>query len=361
MRDQTEADYTDEDKKLIAADDMAMHLIQLGLPQEIFVAVESCETAYAMWERVRRICHGTEIGQQDVENKLLTEWENFTSTKGEQIESYYTRFCTLMNELIRNKLTPRTIATNIKFINNLPEEWGRYVTIVNQTKNLHKVNYDQLCNFLKKNQAEANEVRKERLAKNHDPLALIANTPTPLPVNTQQPSSSSTHNYMQPSCIQQPTPVYQQQFYPQQQHVIPQQQYPQFQEPEFTDNDEATAALTQAFSFLTKAFQGRYSTPTNNNQRISSNTRNKQIAQPSFNMGNGGQMVGVYGNQQGYATGFHMGNQNMQNAGQYAGNQYGQYAGNQMGQFVGKQRGQNVGNQAMGNQNRNVAGKCESG
>jgi hypothetical protein len=57
-------------------------------------------------------------------------------------------------------------------------------------------------------------------------------------------------------------------------------------------------------------------------------------------------MVGVYRNQQGYATGFNMGNQNMQNAGQYA--------GNQMGQFVRNQRGQNVGNQAMGNQNRNV-------
>jgi hypothetical protein len=81
---------------------------------------------------------------------------------------------------------------------------------------------------------------------------------------------------MQPSYIQKPTPVYQQQFYPQQQqHVIPQQQYPQFQEPEFTDNDKATAALTQPFAFLTKAFQGRYSTPTNNNQRISSNTRNR--------------------------------------------------------------------------------------
>jgi hypothetical protein len=131
-------------------------------------------------------------------------------------------------------------------------------------------------------------------------------------VNTQQQqSSSSTHNYMQPSYIQQPTPVYQQQFYPQQQHDFPQQQYQQFQEPKFTDNDEASAALTQVFAFQSKAFQGRYSTPTNNNQRISSNTRNKQIAQPSFNMGNGGQMVGVYGNQQGYATGFHMGNQNM--------------------------------------------------
>jgi hypothetical protein len=61
VRVQTEADYTDEDKTQIKADDMAMHLIQLGLPREIFAAVDSCETAYAMWERVRRICHGTEI------------------------------------------------------------------------------------------------------------------------------------------------------------------------------------------------------------------------------------------------------------------------------------------------------------
>ena len=131
---------------------------------------------------------------------------------------------------------------------------------------------------------------------------------------------------------QQPTPVYQQQVYPQQQQqIIPQQQqYPQFQEPEFSENDESTAALTQAFSFLTKAFQGRYSTPTTNNQRISSNTRNKQIAQPNLNMGNAGQMVGVMGNQQGYAQGYQMGNQ----MNQFAGNQY---AGNQMGQFVGNQ------------------------
>ena len=58
-------------------------------------------------------------------------------------------------------------------------------------------------------------------------------------------------------------------------------------------------------------------------------------------------MVGVIGNQQGYVTGYNMRNQNIQNAGQYA--------GNRMGQFVGNQRGQNVGIQAMGNQNRNVA------
>nr|GFD06762.1 hypothetical protein [Tanacetum cinerariifolium] len=41
---------------------------------------------------------------------------------------------------------------------------------------------------------------------------------------------------------------------------------------------------------MAKAFKLNYSTPTNNNQRISSNPRNKQIAQPGMNTGQDRQM-----------------------------------------------------------------------
>nr|GFD37799.1 Gag-Pol polyprotein [Tanacetum cinerariifolium] len=41
---------------------------------------------------------------------------------------------------------------------------------------------------------------------------------------------------------------------------------------------------------MAKAFKLNYSTPTNNNQRISSNPRNRQIAQPGMNMGQDRQM-----------------------------------------------------------------------
>ncbi|GKB50268.1 hypothetical protein Tco_0901021 [Tanacetum coccineum] len=53
-------------------------------------------------------------------------------------------------------------------------------------------------------------------------------------------------------------------------------------------------------------------TPTNNNQRISSNPRNRQIAQPGMNMGQDRQMQMVGGNG---------GNQFRQYAGQNVGNQ----------------------------------------
>nr|GFB44044.1 hypothetical protein [Tanacetum cinerariifolium] len=41
-----------------------------------------------------------------------------------------------------------------------------------------------------------------------------------------------------------------------------------------------------ALALMAKAFKLNYSTPTNNNQRISSNPRNRQIAQPVQNVGN---------------------------------------------------------------------------
>nr|GFC52805.1 hypothetical protein [Tanacetum cinerariifolium] len=43
--------------------------------------------------------------------------------------------------------------------------------------------------------------------------------------------------------------------------------------------DPATA-MNMALSLMAKEFKLNYSTPTNNNQRISSNLRNRQIAQP---------------------------------------------------------------------------------
>nr|GFB70019.1 hypothetical protein [Tanacetum cinerariifolium] len=46
------------------------------------------------------------------------------------------------------------------------------------------------------------------------------------------------------------------------------------------DITDLTTALNMALALMDKAFKLNYSIPTNNNQRISSNPRNRQIAQP---------------------------------------------------------------------------------
>nr|GEY55893.1 hypothetical protein [Tanacetum cinerariifolium] len=104
--------------------------ILLGLPEDIYAVVDSCETAQEIWLRVQQMMKGSNIRIQEKKAKLFNEWERFTSNEGESIESYYHRFLKLMNDLKRNKHFPEKIASNLKFLNNLQLEWSRYVTIV---------------------------------------------------------------------------------------------------------------------------------------------------------------------------------------------------------------------------------------
>nr|GEV49856.1 hypothetical protein [Tanacetum cinerariifolium] len=62
------------------------------------------------------------------------------------------------------------------------------------------------------------------------------------------------------------------------------------------DITDPTTAMNMALALMAKAFKLNYSTPTNNNHRISSNPRNRQIAQPNINMGQDRQMHMVGGN-----------------------------------------------------------------
>nr|GEY12316.1 hypothetical protein [Tanacetum cinerariifolium] len=117
------------------------------------------------------------------------------------------------------------------------------------------------------------------------------------------------------------------------------------------DITDCTTAMNMALTLMAKAFKLNYSTPTNNNQSISSNPRNRQIAQPGMNMGQDRQMQMVGGNG---------GNQFRQYAGQNAGNLNGyntvqnvrnQVAQNPRVQNVGNQNGP-IGVQGNGNQNQ---------
>nr|GEY70545.1 hypothetical protein [Tanacetum cinerariifolium] len=112
-------ELSDKELKQIEADDQAIQTILLGLPEDIYAAIDSCETAQEIWLRVQQIMKGSDIRIQEKKAKLFNEWEMFTSNERESIESYYHRFLNLMNDLKRNKHFPEKIASNLKFLNNL--------------------------------------------------------------------------------------------------------------------------------------------------------------------------------------------------------------------------------------------------
>nr|GEZ89219.1 hypothetical protein [Tanacetum cinerariifolium] len=193
---QTDDELTDKELKQIEADDQAIQTILLGLPEDIYAAVDSCEIAQEIWLRVQQMMKGSGIGIQEKKAKLLNEWERFTFNEGESIESYY-------------------------------------------------------------------------------------------------------HHITDP-----------------------------------------TTAMNMALALMAKAFKLNYSSPTNNNQRISSNPRNRQIPQPGMYMGQ---------------------DRKMQMVGDNGGNQFRQYAGQNAGNLTGYNDVQNIGNQngligVQGNGNQNQIG-----
>nr|GEW76953.1 hypothetical protein [Tanacetum cinerariifolium] len=176
FHEQTNNELTKAEIKQMEADGQAIQTILLGLPEDIYAVVDKVETAQEIWLCVQQVMKGFDIGIQEKKAKLFNEWERFTSTDGEPIESSYNHFSKLMNDFKRNKHFLKEIACNLKFLNNLQPEWSRHVTIVHQTKDLHKADYTQLYDFLKYNQKEIDELRTERLVKTQDPLALMANS-----------------------------------------------------------------------------------------------------------------------------------------------------------------------------------------
>nr|GEX24256.1 ribonuclease H-like domain-containing protein [Tanacetum cinerariifolium] len=260
--EQNDDELTEAEIKQMEADNQAIQTILLGLPEDIYAAVDSCETAQEIWLRVQQMIKGSDIGIQEKKAKLFNEWEMFTSTNEESFDFYYHRFSKLMNDFKRNK------------------------------HSLEKI---------------TNELRAEQLGKTHDLLALMENSNNPFTYSVfhqDQPSPSTYIQHPQPNNNNNPQPSFNQNY----------MQQPMSKPDDISD---PTTAMNMTLILIAKAFKLNYSTPTNNNQRISSNPRNKQIAQPGMNMGQDTQMRMVRcngGNQFRQYVGQNLGNQNGYNA-----------------------------------------------
>ncbi|GJV60982.1 hypothetical protein Tco_1467082 [Tanacetum coccineum] len=95
-----------------------------------------------MWTAIERLQQGESLNIQDVKTNLFWEFGKFTSRDGESMESYYSWFYKLMNELRRNNLQVTTMQVNVQLLNTS----NQYVT----------------------------DIRAERIAKSANPLALLA-------------------------------------------------------------------------------------------------------------------------------------------------------------------------------------------
>ncbi|GKA88620.1 hypothetical protein Tco_0810384 [Tanacetum coccineum] len=98
-RMQKEEDLRRDDLKHYEAVIEAMNLILIFIPIYIYNSVDSCTTAKAMWQRVKRLMQGTIQNQVDRETHFNNEFDQFVAEPGEALVSVYNRFAQLMNDL----------------------------------------------------------------------------------------------------------------------------------------------------------------------------------------------------------------------------------------------------------------------
>ncbi|GJT98005.1 retrovirus-related pol polyprotein from transposon TNT 1-94 [Tanacetum coccineum] len=267
---ETVLNMTLENKEHFLSEKEAIFLLLTGIGDDIYSTVDACKTANEMWIAIERLQQGESLNVQDVKTNLFWEFGKFTSRDGESMESYYSRFYKLMNELTRNNLQVTTMQVNVQFLQQLQPEWSRFVTVVKQSKEIDTISYHTLFDILKQYQNEVNDIRAERIAKSANPLALLAaaqpysdnyyQAPKPQRSNatssSTRPSASTRHKGKE---IAKPVT-------PQSESVSEEDS-----DPEQAQRDKD---MQKNLALLAKYFKRLYK-PTNNNLRTSSNSRNK--------------------------------------------------------------------------------------
>nr|GEX95758.1 aspartic proteinase A1-like [Tanacetum cinerariifolium] len=175
-------------------------------------------------EAIERLEQGESINVQDLKTNLYWEFGKFTSRDGESLESYYSRFYKMMNELVRNQC--------------------------DVTNHQH--------------QNEVNEIRAEKLTRTANPLALVTqqqsashpqNHPTHYTQNSSTRSQQAATRNRGKAIVNSPPPIYD-------------------QEPSMVDEDDEMSKdreIDKLMALISLSFKKIYK-PTNNNLRTSSNT-----------------------------------------------------------------------------------------
>nr|GEY25116.1 retrovirus-related Pol polyprotein from transposon TNT 1-94 [Tanacetum cinerariifolium] len=161
-------------------------LVSEGIDNDIYSTVDACPNACEMWKVIERLKQGESINVQDLKTNLYWEFRKFTSQDGESLESYYSRFYKMMNELVRNQCDVTNHQVNVQFLFQLQPEWqrNRGKVIVNSPPPI----YDQEPSMV----AEDDEMSKDKEIDKFMALISLSFKKIYKPMNNNLRTSSNT-------------------------------------------------------------------------------------------------------------------------------------------------------------------------
>nr|GEZ88581.1 hypothetical protein [Tanacetum cinerariifolium] len=171
----------------------AVQIILTWIDNDIYSTFDACPNACEMWKAIERLKQGESINVQDLETNLYWEFGKFISHDGESLESYYSRFYKMMNELIRNQCNVTNHQVNVQFLLQLQPEWQRSQQAATRNRGKAIVNsppsiYDQEHSMV----AEDDEMSKDKKIDKLMALISLSFKKIYKPTNNNLRTSSNT-------------------------------------------------------------------------------------------------------------------------------------------------------------------------
>nr|GEV18753.1 hypothetical protein [Tanacetum cinerariifolium] len=207
-------------------------------------------------EAVQIILTGIDNDIYSTVDACPNEFGKFTSRDGESLESYYSRFYKMMNELVKNQCDVTNHQVNVQCLVQLQPEWQSNTRM------------------------KSMNLRAERIVRTANPLALVAqqqpvyhpqNHPTHYTQNSSTRSKQAATRNRGKAIVNSPPPIYD-------------------QEPSMVAEDDEMSKdkeIDKLMALISLSFKKIYK-PTNNNLQTSSNTsRANQDNYPRIKKGTG--------------------------------------------------------------------------
>ncbi|GJW77358.1 retrovirus-related pol polyprotein from transposon TNT 1-94 [Tanacetum coccineum] len=249
---------TESNMQRYYSDIKVMNYLLQRIPNDIYNSIDACKSAKQMWEWIRRLMHGSEKTKQQRHSRLVDEFDKFVAVEGESLSSVYERLTTLVNVIEQNKIRPLQISINTKFLNSLQLEWSKYVTMTRQNASIKSTEFDHLFDNLSQYEPHVIAYRAKKDARNHDPLALVSHSNV---YSSHSHASPSYSHSSQPYYVSHPSSI-----------IDHEEDYQKE-----IQGDAQEDKFTTVMMLLARAITQRYSTPTNNRLRTSSNIRNQAV------------------------------------------------------------------------------------
>ncbi|KAI3735244.1 hypothetical protein L6452_14736 [Arctium lappa] len=152
-----------ENLKRAKADRLAKSFILQGIPNEIYVKIDSYKaSSKQMWDQLEKMMLGSKVGNQLKISNCLNNYEEFKGRVAESLEETYDRFVTLLNKFSKNKVNKSQIQLNVKFLSILQPEWKRFTRQMKQIKDLNDIPLHEVYETLKQNEEEVDEIMDDK-------------------------------------------------------------------------------------------------------------------------------------------------------------------------------------------------------